>query len=90
MVLIDAVNEGINEGCDHADSDGGVDWFSGWDDTTLAPSNDNEDWFSGWDTTLAPSNDNTYAATSPWTWDSTHGHGTGNTDGDGGVVVLCQ
>ena len=47
MVLIDAVNEGINEGCDlHEDhKDGGVNWYSGWD------------------VTLAPSNDNTYAAT---------------------------
>ena len=69
MVLIDAVNDGINEGCDvHEDSNGGVNWFD-------------------WDTTLAPSNDNTYAATSPWTWSSTHGtHGThddhGNTELD--------
>ena len=55
MVLIDAVNDGINEGCDvHEDSNGGLNWFD-------------------WDTTLAPSNDNTYAAT----WATTHGHGTG-------------
>ena len=41
MVVIDAVNEGINEGCDlHEDSNGGVNWYSGWD-ATLAPSYDN-------------------------------------------------
>ena len=62
MVVIDAVNDGINEGCDLHEEHGGVNWYDGWD------------------ATLAPSNDNTYASTSPWTWASTHGHGTGNTD----------
>ena len=41
MVVIDAVNEGINEGCDlHEDSNGGVNWFD-WDITTTHSSHDN-------------------------------------------------
>ena len=41
IVLIDAVNEGINEGCDlHEDSNGGVNWFGGLI-TTTPPSHGN-------------------------------------------------
>ena len=78
IVLIDAVNEGINEGCDlHEDSNGGVNWFD-WDITTTHSSHDNTPWTTHGTHGTHDDHGNTLAWTTTIGGDGNPGSTTGN------------